>query len=270
MCLLLVSFNKHPDYPVILAANRDEFYERPTESASFWHDHPSILAGRDLRKGGTWMGVNKDGRIAAVTNYREPSQNKPGAISRGSLVSDYLQGEESAENYIQRAMVQSHAYDEFNLLVGDKQSLFFYCSVEDAYLTLKPSLYGISNGNLDCPWPKVEKGKVAMEKVIQASEKPEPEKLFDLLADKTVAADSELPSTGVSIEWERKLSPLFVHFESYGTRSSTVLLIDRQGRVSFFERSFDKEGQVVDTRSYEFLIDEELCINRVINRVSVD
>ena len=255
MCLLLLSFNKHPDYPVILAANRDEFFERPTEAASFWHDDPSILAGRDLRQGGSWMGVNKDGRIAAVTNYREPSQNKPDAISRGSLVSDYLKGKESAEDYIQKAMVQSHAYDEFNLLVGDKQSLLFFCSVEDNYQALKPGLYGISNGVLDCPWPKVEKGKLALEKVIQESEKPEPEKLFELLADKTIAADSELPSTGVSLEWERRLSPLFVHFEGYGTRSSTVLLIDRQGRVSFFERSFDKEEQVINTLSYESIID---------------
>jgi uncharacterized protein with NRDE domain len=253
MCLLLFSFNKHPDYPIILAANRDEFFERPTEAASFWDDYPSMLAGRDLRQGGTWMGVNKAGRIAAVTNYREPSLNKPDAISRGALVSDYLQGNESAQDYIHKVMAQSHAYDEFNLLVGDKQSLLFFCSVEDDYQRLKPGLYGISNGKLDSPWPKVEKGKAALESIIQTSEEPEPEKLFDLLADKTIAADSELPSTGVSIELERRLSPLFVHSEGYGTRSSTVLLIDRQGKVFFSERSFDKEGQVIDTCSYEFI-----------------
>lgn len=255
MCLLLFSFNKHPDYPVILAANRDEFFERPTEAASFWKDYPSILAGRDLRKSGSWMGVNKDGRIAAVTNYREPSQNKADAISRGALVSEYLQGNESAEDYIQKVMLQSHAYDEFNLLVGDKQSLLFFCSVEEDYQTLKPGLYGISNGKLDSPWPKVEKGKAALGNIIHASEKPEAEKLFELLADKKIAADSELPSTGVSIEWERRLSPLFVNSEGYGTRSSTVLLIDRQGEVFFSERSFDNEGQAIDTRSYEFIID---------------
>lgn len=253
MCLLLFSFNKHSDYPVILAANRDEFFERPTEAASFWDDCPSILAGRDLRKGGSWMGVSKDGRIAAVTNYREPSQNKTSATSRGSLVSDYLKGNDSAEYYIQKVMLQRHAYDEFNLLVGDKQSLLFYCSVEEDYQALKPGLYGISNGKLDSPWPKVEKGKAALEKVTPESEKPEPEKLFELLADETIAADSELPSTGVSLEWERKLSPLFVHFDGYGTRSSTVLLIDKQGEVFFSERSFDKEGQVIDTCSYEFI-----------------
>ncbi len=253
MCLLLFSFKKDPDYPVILAANRDEFFERPTEAAAFWEDCPSILAGRDLRKGGTWMGVSKGGRIAAVTNYREPSQNKPDAISRGSLVSDYLKGNDSAEDYVQKVMLQSHAYDEFNLLVGDKQSLLFFCSVEDNYQILKPGLYGISNGKLDSPWPKVEKGKVALEKVIQESEKPEPEKLFELLADKTLAADNELPSTGVSLEWERRLSPLFVNFDGYGTRSSTVLLIDKQGEVFFYERSFDKAGRVIDTCSYQFI-----------------
>lgn len=253
MCLLLFSFNKHSDYPVILAANRDEFFERPTKAASFWEDCPSILAGRDLLKGGSWMGVSKEGRIAAVTNYREPSQNKPDAISRGALVSDYLKGNQSAEDYIQNVMTQSHAYDEFNLLVGDKQSLLFFCSIEDDYQTLKPGLYGISNGKLDSPWPKVVKGKTALEKIIQTSKKPDPGKLFDLLADKTIAADSELPSTGVSLEWERSLSPLFVQFEDYGTRSSTVLLIDKQGEVFFSERSFDKEGQVIDARSYEFI-----------------
>lgn len=255
MCLLLLSFNKHPDYPLILAANRDEFFERPTEAAVFWDDCPSILAGRDLRKGGTWMGVNKDGRIAAVTNYREPTQNKPDAISRGSLVSDYLKGNDSAEDYLQKVMLQSHTYDEFNLLVGDKQSLLFFCSVEDDYQTLEPGLYGISNGKLDSPWPKVEKGKLELEKVTLASEKPDPEKLFELLADRTIAADSELPSTGVSLDWERRLSPLFVHFEGYGTRSSTVLFIGKQGKVSFSERSFDNEGQVIDTCSHQFVIE---------------
>jgi len=255
MCLLLFSFNKHPDYPIILAANRDEFFERPTEAASFWKDFPSVLAGRDLRQGGSWMGVTIDGRIAAVTNYREPSQNKPEAITRGALVSDYLKGKASAEVYMQKVIAQRHAYDEFNLLVGDKQSLLFFCSVEDDYQTLTPGLYGISNGKLDSTWPKVEKGKVALENIIQASEQPEAEKLFELLADKTLAADSELPSTGVSLEWERRLSPLFVHSEGYGTRSSTVLLIDRQGKVFFSERSFDNEGQAIDTCSHEFIID---------------
>lgn len=261
MCLLLFSFNKHPDYPVILAANRDEYFERPTEAASFWKDYPLILAGRDLRKSGTWMGVNKAGRIAAVTNYREPSQNKPDAISRGSLVSDYLKGKESAEDYIQQVMAQSHAYDEFNLLVGDKESLLFFSSVEADYQTLKPGLYGISNGKLDGPWPKVEKGKAGLEQIIHESDKPEPERLFELLADKTIAADRELPATGVSLEWERRLSPLFVNSEGYGTRSTTVLLIDRQGKVFFSERSFDQGGQVIDTCSHEFIIGKD---NKVI------
>lgn len=250
MCLLLFSFNKHPYYPLILAANRDEFFERPTAFASFWDDSPSVLAGRDLRYGGAWMGVNKDGRIAAVTNYREPSQNKPDAVSRGALISDYLQGKASAEDYIQEVMAQCHAYDEFNLLVGNKESLLFFCSVEDDYQKLKPGLYGLSNGKLDCPWPKVERGKVALDKIIQEDEKPEPGKLFELLTDKTLAADSVLPSTGVSLEWERRLSPIFVHSEDYGTRSSTVLLRDKQGEIFFSERSFDKDAEVIDTCSY--------------------
>lgn len=254
MCLLLFSFNKHPDYSLILAANRDEFFERPTDVAAFWDDYPSILAGRDRCKSGSWMGVNKEGRIAAVTNYREPTQNKPNAISRGALVSDYLKGKESAEDYMQNVMAQRHAYDEFNLLIGDKESLLFFCSIEDTCQALTPGLYGISNGKLDSPWPKVEKGKAALENIIQANVKPEPENLFELLADKTIAADKELPSTGVSLEWERRLSPLFVHSKDYGTRSSTVLLIDKQGKVFFSERSFDKEGLVVDTCSYEFII----------------
>tara|TARA_R110002072_G_scaffold74374_4_gene176264 strand:- start:35545 stop:36321 length:777 start_codon:yes stop_codon:yes gene_type:complete len=250
MCLLLFSFNRRPDYPFILIANRDEFFERPTAPAKFWDDCPSVLAGKDLRHGGSWMGVNIDGRIAAVTNYREPSENNPAAISRGALVSDYLQGKVSAEDYMQKVMMQHHYYNEFNLLVGDKQSLLFFCSVTGDCQKIKPGVYGVSNGKLDSPWPKVDKGKLALEKIIQEKEKPEPEKLFELLSDKTLAADNELPSTGVSLEWERRLSPLFVRSENYGTRSSTVLLRDKQGEVFFTERTFDKDAQVIDTSSY--------------------
>ena len=253
MCLLLLNYNNLPEYSLVLAANRDEFFERPTTAASFWDDFPSILAGRDLHKGGTWMGVNKGGRIAAVTNYREPPLNKPDTLSRGALVRDYLDGNENAETYMQKVMTQHHLYDEFNLLVGDKQSLFFYSSVEDNYQKLEPGLYGISNGSLDSSWPKVEKGKAALKTIIQGDEKLEPEKLFGLLSDKTIAPDSELPATGVSLEWERELSPLFVNFKDYGTRSSTVLLIDKQGGACFSERSFDKNGQVIDTCAYEIL-----------------
>ena len=220
--------------------------------------HFGMIAPQSL-PGETYAKVSRGwGLVKMVASPPSPitvshHRKKTNAISRGALVSGYLKGNESADDYIHNVMTQSHVYDEFNLLVGDKQSLLFFCSVEDDYQTLKSGLYGISNGKLDSPWPKVVKGKTALEKITQTSIKPEPEKLFDLLADKTIAADSELPSTGVSLEWERSLSPLFVQFEGYGTRSSTILLIDKQGEVFFSERSFDKEGQVIDTRSYQFL-----------------
>ncbi|HXH01972.1 MAG TPA: NRDE family protein [Candidatus Competibacteraceae bacterium] len=237
MCLILFAWRTHPEYPLVLAANRDEFYARPTAPMDFWGEAPHLLAGRDLREGGTWFGVTRDGRMAAVTNYRDPSQVRSGAPSRGRLVSDYLLGEHGAEDYLRHLQEQASAYNGFNLLLGEGGALHYYSNHGTEPRRLAPGVYGLSNHLLDTPWPKVRRGKEALAAWLDAAI-PDPEALLALLADDTLAADAELPRTGVSLEWERRLSPIFIRSADYGTRSSTVLLRDRRGRVRVWERNY--------------------------------
>jgi len=231
MCLILFAYRTHPAYRLVVAANRDEFYGRPTSAASVWPDRPSILAGRDLARGGTWMGVSTDGKFAALTNYRDPKESTDGKRSRGELVANYLDGDATPEAYVRRAAREAASYPGYNLLVGDRHELYFYSNVERVPKRLPPGVYGVSNHLLDTPWPKVEKGKAGLAALLAEGESLEPssvtERLFALLADAEPAPDALLPNTGVSREWERKLSSMFIRSvdDAYGTRCSTVLLM---------------------------------------------
>lgn len=238
MCLILFAWKMDEDFPLVLAANRDEFYERPSAPAAFWEEAPDLLAGRDLQEGGTWLGVTTKGRLAALTNYRDPASLKIGAPSRGRLVSDYLRGGEIPEAYLRRIASGADHFNGFNLLVGDPGGLFCY-SNRGARERLDPGVYGLSNRLLDTPWPKVERGKAALSALLKGKKDLSPEGLFALLADRTRPPDDRLPVTGVGLAWERVLSPLFIESAVYGTRSSTVLLIDRRGGVTFAERVFN-------------------------------
>ena len=238
MCLILFAWEMHPNFPLVLAANRDEFYERPSAPADFWDDAPGLLAGRDLRDGGTWLGITRGGRVAALTNYRDPASVKAGAPSRGGLVSDYLRSRESPEAYLDRIAPDADRFNGFNLLVGDTEEIFCF-SNRGVRERLEPGIYGLSNHLLDTPWPKVAQGKRVLKALLQQEEVLLPEALFALLTDRTWPPDDRLPDTGVGLEWERILSPLFIESPAYGTRSSTVLLIDRKGSVTFIERVFD-------------------------------
>ena len=224
-------------YDLVVAANRDEFYERPTAQASFWEDASHVLAGRDLEKMGTWMGVTKQGRFAALTNYRDPDNESSNMRSRGELVGQFLIGDNQPPQYLQ--MIQQHRdqYPGFNLIVGDGSSLYYYSNIENEIRLLKPGLYGLSNHLLDTPWPKVRKGKEGLERCLKGSTEILKDCLFSSLQYADPAPDEELPSTGVSLEWERKLSPLFIQTPDYGTRSSTVLFMTDKN-VRFVERMF--------------------------------
>ncbi len=255
MCLILFAWKMHDNYPLILAANRDEFYERPSAPAAFWADAPDLLAGRDLKAGGTWLGITRSGRLAAITNYRDPASLKTEAPSRGHLVSDYLRSRESPEEYLQRLAPRAGRYNGFSLLVGDRSELLFYSNRGEA-IRPAPGIHGMSNHLLDTPWPKVNRGKQALEQLLAGDHNPSPEALLDLLASRSRPPDDRLPDTGVGLEWERVLSPLFIESPAYGTRCSTVLLIDRRGMVTFVERVFNGGSEPRVTSRFDFRIAE--------------
>ena len=238
MCLILFAWRQHPDYPLILAANRDEFYDRPTAPAVFWPDSPHIFAGRDLIGQGTWLGLSRSGRLAALSNFRDPSERGKEGRSRGLLVADFLQESGSVRAGLEKIARQRNNYRSFNLLAGSPLDLFFYSSRENLIRSLPPGIYGLSNHLLDTPWPKVVRGKAALAKLLEQAGKPSISDLFALLSDTRRAPDHLLPDTGVGLEWERTLSSLFIVSPRYGTRSSTVLLIDRYASATYIERTF--------------------------------
>ncbi len=240
MCVIFFAFQEHPKYPLILLANRDEFYERPTAAAQKWQDFPNILAGRDLVRGGTWLGVTDTGRFAAVTNYRQPNSPK-GTVSRGDLVSNFLKGNDSSKDYLKEIESNKDKFSGFNLLVGElndeKQEIAYYSNCSEKIKMLSSGVYGLSNHLLDTPWQKVLRGKKALTQML-SQDKFEEEKFFEVLADKTLAEDKDLPDTGIGLEKERILSPIFIETPIYGTRSSTILLIDENGEITFKEKTF--------------------------------
>lgn len=241
MCILFFSYDCHPQFRLVVAANRDEFYKRPTAPAAPWVDQPNILAGRDLEGLGTWMGVNqKTGYFAALTNYRGLAKNSnPNQVfrSRGELVSHYLQQSNSPSSYLSDIQQRVGEYQGFNLLVADLSSMYYYSSASDSMEKITSGIYGLSNASLDTPWPKVEKGKAAFAAAIASSEL-NTGKLFELLNDVETAADELLPNTGVGLEWERALSSVFISSPHYGTRASTILAITYDHHIHFIERTY--------------------------------
>jgi len=238
MCLIVVGWHAHPDYPLVVAANRDEFYARPTATAGRWPEAPQIIGGIDLEAGGTWLGIAENGRFAAVTNVREPGMAK-GRLSRGALTRDFLLSERSASDAT--GAIDGSAYSGFNLLLGDGETLHYRSNRDGEPRALPPGIYGLSNHRLDSPWPKLLK---ARERFAQALKKlPDESEFFKILADDEIVADHELPETGVSLDWERLLSAIFVRSASYGTRASTLLWRNSHGEVRLHERSFGPNGR---------------------------
>ncbi|MDZ7695110.1 MAG: NRDE family protein [Balneolaceae bacterium] len=243
MCLIAFSYQQHPSYDFIFIANRDEFYGRPTRPAQFWEDHHSLLAGKDLKEGGTWMGITERGRFSALTNYRNPSTRKEDAPSRGHLVLDYLKGGNPPELYLRRLHPKADKYNGFNLLVGAPGNLMYYSNKSNQATALDAGLYGLSNDVLDTSWPKTKQAKQQLSAVIQQDEDSiDKDALFEILQNEKQAADDQLPDTGIPKELERAVSPIFIKTEKYGTRSSTIVLISKEGEVTFEERRYKKEA----------------------------
>ncbi len=240
MCLILLAWRARADYPLVLCANRDEYFARPSQAAGWWHDHPDILAGRDLLQGGTWLGMHRDGRFAAVTNFRNGKQDRPATPSRGILVAEYLAGNIPASEFIRQLPA---VHNPYNLLLGDQRQLIHYNNITGICQELRPGIHGLSNHLLDTPWPKLRDGCRALRECLGQDGPIPDEDLFELLRDERTAKDDELPDTGIGLERERLLSSRFISSPEYGTRCSTVITIDSHQRVHFCERPFDREGR---------------------------
>lgn len=239
MCLILLSYKTDPYFTLILAGNRDEYYDRPTASLGYFKDNPSILGGRDLQGKGTWLGITRNGRIAALTNFRDPDALRENPPSRGHLVSDFLHGNMSPFEYLQRIHETADSYSGFNLIVGNMDTLYYYSNMEGKATPISPGIHGLSNHLLNVPWPKVEMAKQGFTHAITPpQDKIDKERIFQLLSDDTLPPDEDLPDTRVGLMWERLLAPIFIKSDFYGTRSSAILTIDNRGTVAFTERSF--------------------------------
>lgn len=242
MCLVLIAYRTHPRYPLVLAANRDEFHARPAQALHWWNDGVRMLAGRDLQAGGSWLGLDASGRMALVTNYRDPSLPRPEGTSRGSLIGEFLGGRDGAAGFARATASRAGQFSGFNLLALDRSGLAYVTShPEPEARTLLPGVYGLSNRQLDTPWPKLLRTRERFEREL-TSDHPQPEALMRMLSDRTIAADELLPDTGVGLEWERLLSAPFIVGDGYGTRCSTVVLIGSDGIVTVEERSHATDG----------------------------
>ncbi|MFN2239760.1 MAG: NRDE family protein [Thermoanaerobaculia bacterium] len=252
MCIIFVAFRTHPDYRLVVAANRDEFRDRPTEAAHRWKDGGGIIGGRDLRSGGTWMGIHTDGRFAALTNFREPAaapaEDSP---SRGDLVVSYLQSGGVPQVWLASLAHRSGQWGGFSLFVSDLGELAHLSNRRNVPDSLGPGIWAVSNGLLGDPWPKVERGKAEFRKVVEQSG-ADVERLMALLRDDSAADPSDLPDTGVGPERERELSPIFIRGQLYGTRSSTVLRIREDGRGSLIEQQWSGDGKAEGRVELEF------------------
>lgn len=256
MCLILFSYRQHPRYPLLLAANRDEFHARPTQSAQFWPERPDLLAGRDLQAGGTWMGITRNGRFAAVTNFRDPERTSPAPHSRGDLTLSFLEGDESPASYLHRISASAGEYAGFNLLLGDRAGLWYYSnSAPDpsAPLQLQPGTYGLSNALLDTPWPKVQRGKQALRSL--AGGAVDHGQLAEVVASGELAGQGELADVGLHGEMDQMLSAQFIVNEAYGTRATTTLWQDQEGMTSWRELSFDAGGNRSGRVTEQFLLE---------------
>lgn len=246
MCLIAIAFGVDPCRPLVVAANRDEAYARPTMPSHWWEEAP-ILAGRDLEKGGTWMGISKSGHFCALTNYRDPAERTEGKKSRGHIVRSFLESDHTADVFLNELDRERNQYPGFNVIAGTAEALHVYSSRSGKKaFPLEPGIHALSNAFLNTPWPKTECIKKQMAQSLGSREN-----LFRMLQDKRAASDEELPATGVSLEWERLLSPIFIESPHYGTRCSTIVEVNSRQAANWTERTF-KRGFPVEEHAFSF------------------
>jgi uncharacterized protein with NRDE domain len=252
MCLILLAWRTRPDFPCVLAANRDEYHARPTAAADWWPGPAGILAGRDLSAGGTWLGLTRTGRFAALTNFRDPHAGRPraDAPSRGKLVGGLLESGASVDESLAHLRGVGAAYNGFNVIFSDGERLGIFESALGQGRELGPGIYGLSNHLLDTPWPKVQQAKSRLAAALD--DLRDTGALLSLLRDDRQAEDADLPQTGIGLEWERLLSSAFVRAEAYGTRCSTIVRIAGDGRACFDEWTWDRTGAEAGRRNFAF------------------
>ena len=252
MCLILFATQAHANYPLIVAANRDEAYARPAARAAFWSDHPDIFGGRDLEQGGTWLGIARTGRFAAITNYRQRPRAALAPRSRGEIARNFLSGSADTPEYLETIARREHDYRGYSLIAGTLDQLYFYSNRAERMGPVSSGVHGLSNHLLDEPWPKVQRGIEVLGELLEADEETLNRKLFECLADRTPAPDPLLPDTGLDLERERASSAAFIPGASYGTRASTVVLVSSTGEVLFCERTFGAHGVPLDEVEQRF------------------
>jgi uncharacterized protein with NRDE domain len=241
MCLIALAWRPSHPQPLLVAANRDEFYARPSQALAEWPQSPGLFAGRDLQAGGTWLGIGPGGRFAALTNIRDLSLPQ-GARSRGELPAAFLTSALSTEDFLEQLRTERQHYSGFNLLLGDGQQLCHFNSRSGHTTLLSPGVHGLSNADLNTPWPKLQRLTHALHNALPDAQ---PDRLLHLLADPTPAADADLPDTGIGLPSERLLSSIFIASPAYGTRASTALIVNADGSRHLYERSFGPEGSLL-------------------------
>lgn len=253
MCIITFHYNDHVNYRLIVCANRDEFYDRPTAQAHFWEDKRDVLAGRDLEAMGTWLGMTKSGRFAALTNYRDPKEFHKKRRSRGHIVANFLSSNDDPQSYLEEIQREKDEYNGFNVLCGTMHSLYYYSNRNDDIMRIPPGTHSISNHLINTPWPKVVRAKQMLKNYVSRVSEVKVEELFYQLKNNELAPDEQLPNTGIDRTLEKQLSPIFIQTDGYGTRSSTVILVTHDGEVTFVERTY-QNGIFHDERTFQFNI----------------
>ena len=252
MSLVVLAYHCHPDYRLLLAGNRDEFHARPAAGVAWWPDLPGVLAGRDLAAGGTWLGVDRRGRLGVITNFRDPGAHRPDAPSRGALIPRFLAADAAATDFAPGLAAAAQPLSGFSLLLFDGEQLVFAANrPAPRTRSLAPGIYGLSNHSLDTPWPKLERTRRRLVAAIAAG-RPPPDRLLRLLRDREPAADHALPDTGVGRERERLLSSPFIVGDGYGTRCSTVVALGRDGTLRVDECRYAPDGEPVARTTVAF------------------
>ena len=253
MCLIIFAHRTAPQYPLLVAANRDEFHARPTAASGFWRDQPGLLAGKDLEQGGTWMGITRSGRFAAVTNYRDPSRTAPAPRSRGGLTLDFLTGSLPPQAYLEQIAASAGEYAGFNLLLGDRQGLWYFSNSCPGPRELEPGIYGLSNARLDTAWPKVETGKKSLAGAL--CREIDHQQLATAVSDRLIASLEDLDRHGLGGDMEQLLSAQFIVNEFYGTRATTTLLVDSDDNAYWRELSFNGGGMETGRVELDFSLE---------------